>query len=62
MKRAAVAAFGLFAFLIPATAQATPMVVVDTNGLLVGATGVPVDGQFYDVEFVEGTCTEVFGV
>jgi hypothetical protein len=43
-------------------AQASPILVVDMNGILMGATGVLVDGQSYDVEFVEGTCTEVFGV
>ena len=32
-----------------------------TGGLL-GATGVLVDGKFYDVDFVDGTCPDVFGV
>jgi hypothetical protein len=34
--------------------------VIDGNGILTGATGVVVNGRLYDVEFVDGTCAEVF--
>jgi hypothetical protein len=35
--------------------------LVTTNGILTGATGIEVGGALYDVEFVEGTCASVFG-
>jgi hypothetical protein len=40
-------------------ADAAPILQV-VDGTLVGATGVVVDGGLYDVEFVTGTCAEVF--
>ena len=33
---------------------------IDSNGILTGATGVLVGGASYDVEFLDGTCAEVF--
>lgn len=36
------------------------MIVTDINGQLLGATGVKVGSTFYDVEFVDGTCTGLF--
>jgi hypothetical protein len=41
-------------------AHAAAILLVDSNGLLTGATGVNVGGKLYDVEFVEGTCSAVF--
>ena len=41
-------------------AHAAPVLQV-TNGTLMGADDVLVDGKLYDVRFVEGTCAEVFG-
>jgi hypothetical protein len=34
--------------------------LIVSGGELMGATGVSVNGTFYDVEFVEGTCVELF--
>jgi hypothetical protein len=48
--------------LLGISAHASPKLIVDTNGILRGATGVLVDGRFYDVEFLEGTCASVFGL
>jgi hypothetical protein len=42
-------------------ADASPVLLLDADGRLSGATGVLVNGQRYDVEFAEGTCAEVFG-
>lgn len=42
----------------PIAAHATALVVSD--GLLVGASGVSVNGKLYDVEFLDGTCLEIF--
>jgi hypothetical protein len=36
--------------------------VVDSNGILTGATGVSVQGVSYDLKFMEGTCATVFGL
>jgi hypothetical protein len=43
-----------------ANVQAAPILQVDVNGILTGATGVDVGGTLYDVEFVDGTCGAVF--
>ena len=53
---------GFVTLLLPTSAQASAMLVVDANGILTGAAGVLVNGHLFDVGFVEGTCTEVFGV
>jgi hypothetical protein len=47
--------------LVAATADAAPVLLVDPSGVLRGASGVVVAGSLYDVEFVEGTCAQVFG-
>ena len=36
--------------------------IVDSNGILTGATGVDVGGTLYDVQFVDSTCAVAFGV
>ena len=46
-------------FLATAGAQAAAPVVV--AGELVGATGVNVGGTVYDVQFVDGSCIDVYG-
>ena len=57
-------AFVLAAALLAAgglsTEAAAVMLQVDASGQLTGALGVEVDGALYDVEFVEGTCLELF--
>lgn len=42
------------------SAQALPLLQVDVAGILLAAKGVNVGGTLYDVEFVDGTCAEVF--
>ena len=34
--------------------------IIDTNGKLIGATDVNVNGTFYDVSFVDGSCVSAF--
>lgn len=58
--------FSLFAALLIASgfclapgAQAAQL-QVNANGQLTGALGVEVMGELYDVEFVDGTCAQVF--
>lgn len=41
----------------PATAAVQ---ITDSNGILIGATGVNVEGTFYDVSFLSGTCASLF--
>lgn len=41
-------------------AFATPTLLTDGGGQLTGANGVTVDGNLYDVSFVDGTCFDVF--
>jgi hypothetical protein len=46
---------------ISTTVVAAPVLQVDSNGILTGATGVLVNGNLYDVEFRDGTCIALFG-
>ena len=41
-------------------AHAAAILLVNSNGILTGATGVNVGGKLYDVEFVDGTCVALF--
>ena len=41
-------------------ADANPVLLVNGGGILTGARNVDVDGLFYDVKFVDGTCHDVF--
>ena len=60
----------LMIFLIPLTALllagtpvfATPILQlqIDDDGQLTGATGVKVDGTYYDVQFLNGTCIALY--
>lgn len=42
------------------TVFAAPILQIDGNGQLTGASGVNVSGSLYDVMFIEGTCLDVF--
>jgi len=42
------------------SAEASAILIVDSNGILQGATRVTVDGALYDVEFLDGLCIYVF--
>lgn len=44
----------------PSLVFAMPVLDVDANGQLLGASNVEVSGALYDVTFVDGTCTSVF--
>lgn len=46
--------------LFAGAAHAAPSLTLDTTGKLTAATGVVVEGNLYDVVFVDGTCAEVF--
>lgn len=54
-------AVSLMFLMVPRFARATPSLIV-SGGILTGAIGVDVGGSLYDVSFVDGTCTSVFGV
>jgi hypothetical protein len=43
-----------------APAAASPVLLIDGDGTLTGATGVDVGGTLYDVTFVDGSCATVF--
>ena len=49
---------GCVLFCCPAWATSLDIV----SGILMGATEVSVGGNLYDVQFVDGTCAEVYGV
>jgi len=40
--------------------QAAPILDVDSNGILIGARNVDVNGVLYDVEFKDGTCISLY--
>ena len=54
------AVFALTLTFVAATSASAAPIHIISGGLLVGATGVEVQGTLYDVEFVEGTCIAVF--
>jgi len=49
-------------FLFSTSAQAGPIVLLDAGGHFIGANGLIVSGNEYDVAFGSGTCASVFGV
>ena len=53
---------GWFLFSSVIVAQATPVVLTDATGSVIGASGLIVDEIAYDVSFMSGTCAEVFGI
>jgi hypothetical protein len=52
--------WALVATIVLAAAGAQAVVPVVVGGQLQGATGVLVGGQVYDVQFVEGTCVDLY--
>lgn len=46
--------------LLPLAAGAGPATLLTENGLLVGATGVEIDGETYSVSFEGGSCNSLF--
>jgi hypothetical protein len=61
MKSATVLAAVLVALGCAPFANADPVLLVNGSGVLTGAQNVHVGGTLYDVTFVDGTCTDVFG-
>ena len=59
MKKLQITIF-IVAFLACMSVNATLTRVFDTNGQLIGANGVNVDGTLYSVEFLDGTCIVLF--
>ena len=51
---------GLVGSLLSVQAGAAAVLDVDASGQLIGATGVEIEGSFFTVEFVEGSCADVF--
>lgn len=47
--------------LLAAAPVSAATLIVDSGGILTGATGVDVGGTLYDVEFLDGSCASVFG-
>lgn len=45
---------------LPIFASATPTLLVNGGGILVGANNVNVDGTLFDVRFATGTCNQLF--
>ena len=48
------------ACLLPLSASAVPILDINPSGLLLGASGVTIAGEQYDIGFVAGTCTETY--
>jgi len=46
--------------LMAGSAEASAILIVDSNGILQGATGVTVGGALYDVELLTGSCPALF--
>ncbi len=47
-------------FLLTYSALSNGAILTIDNGILMGATGVDVNGVLYDVSFIDGTCIELF--
>lgn len=52
--------FVLFSLFSLAQVGATPIHLVNKDGILIGAKNVDVGGTLYDVKFEEGTCNAIF--
>lgn len=50
----------ILTFLLSTGAAATPMLTTDGSGNVTGATGLEADGATYSMEFVDGSCIELF--
>ena len=59
MKKPLFGAFLLMVCWLVGSANAAPFLSV-SNGKLTGAKGVNVEGKFYDVSFMSGTCIDLF--
>lgn len=57
-KHSRTAYFLLMALLVASSASAVP--IVDASGRLLGARNVLVQGYAYDVDFLKGTCADIF--
>jgi hypothetical protein len=51
---------GLALAIVGGRVQAEPVLQIDANGILTGATGVIVNGASYDVVFKDGSCNSLF--
>ena len=45
---------------LASSTASSALIQVDVDGQLVGASGVEVNGELFDVEFVEGSCVTLF--
>ena len=59
-SRALCAAFAIVGILVMAQPVSAAILLIDANGELTGATGVNVNGTFYDVTFIDGQCENLF--
>jgi hypothetical protein len=50
----------ILAFAAAAQASATPILLVNTSGILTGANNVDVTGTLYNVTFADGSCNSLF--
>jgi hypothetical protein len=48
------------AFVVTANASASPTLLVDSNGILVGVKNLDVSGTLYDVAIGDGSCNSLF--
>lgn len=51
-----------FALLIALSSVANAALLITDNNQLIGADGIEVDGNFFDVRFIDSTCADIFGV
>jgi len=58
-KKLASFTLALVTFILPSVSQATLILNVQ-NDILMGASGVSVNGTLYDVQFKDGTCVDLF--
>lgn len=60
MRKLIMQTIASFLAVIPIVAGASPILNIDENGLLMGASDVDVAGMLFSVEFVDGTCAGIF--
>lgn len=60
LRKGMIAAALCFAAMIFATSAATAATLNVSGGQLLGASGVDVGGELYDVQFVDGTCIALY--
>lgn len=59
MKTLSIWLLSAISYLIPVSINAA-LLITDEFGALLGAELVEIDGEFYDLEFKDGSCTEIF--